>query len=81
LLEVLLQGGVGLLGGGDVTALQFRAELAEKLADGTILLAGVAATSVMVMMVRLLGLPGLLILEVLLNVCVGLLGGRKIAGL
>ena len=52
-MEVLLERGVGLLGGGDVAGLEILAELAEECGDGVLLGGGLAgfAAAVMTMMV------------------------------
>ena len=52
-LEVLLERGVGLLGGGDVAGPEILAELAEECGDGVLLGGGFAgfAAAVMTMMV------------------------------
>ena len=81
LLEVLLQRGIGLLGGGEVSGLEGLAELVEELADGVggiLVAAGVAGAVVMVMTVAVALEGGL---EVLLNLGVVLLGGGEVARL
>ncbi len=72
-MEVLLEGGVGLLGGGDVAGLEVLSQLAEEGGDGALLAGGLRGTAIVVMVV--VGLVGALLLADLLRV---LLDGRDV---
>ena len=72
-MKVLLEGGVGLLGAGDVAGLEVLSQLAEEGGDGVLLGGRTRGTAAVVMVV--VGLVGALLLADLLRV---LLDGRDV---